>query len=336
MPDTSKHPHTSVLVTLANGDFLDQAKQLFSSVYWNAGWKGDYMLLAHEDVPEEGLRWFRERGVLVYKIKPISDASYKGKCSGVVFDKFSLFTPYFKQWKYVVYLDADVIVRSSIDGLLRFRGFSAVPDGFSEELRREFTRPIVSLRRGYDLKSPVFNSGVFVMETECVPDDAFEKLLELNRRYAPYVRYGEQAILNLYWFRKWRRLPETYNVLVNHNQYRNVPPARFRNAVIVHFAWKPKPWDPKNAFCREWERNLERADLIDVRSVPSPAVALRPFMVLVYGIFLKILGGAWKMRKMRRKAIPGAKEKWFRAMYRVGRIVKKISPALYYALGGKN
>jgi len=37
----------SVLVTLADENYIYQAKQLFSSVYFNVGWRGDYMLLAH-------------------------------------------------------------------------------------------------------------------------------------------------------------------------------------------------------------------------------------------------------------------------------------------------
>lgn len=41
----------TLLVTLADSSYLDQATQLFSSVYHNAGWRGDYMLLAHE-IPE--------------------------------------------------------------------------------------------------------------------------------------------------------------------------------------------------------------------------------------------------------------------------------------------
>ena len=44
----------NLLVTLADENYIDRAKQLFSSVYFNAGWKGDYMLLAHE-IPEEKL-----------------------------------------------------------------------------------------------------------------------------------------------------------------------------------------------------------------------------------------------------------------------------------------
>jgi hypothetical protein len=43
----------NLLVTLATKDYILLAKQLFSSVYFNAGWKDDYMLLACQ-VSEKG------------------------------------------------------------------------------------------------------------------------------------------------------------------------------------------------------------------------------------------------------------------------------------------
>ena len=55
------------MVTLADENYIDQAKQLFSSVYWNSGWKGDYMLLAH-NIPES------KGGTLcLNNLKPIDD-----------------------------------------------------------------------------------------------------------------------------------------------------------------------------------------------------------------------------------------------------------------------
>ncbi len=59
----------NLLVTIANKDYLLLAKQLFSSVYFNAGWKGDYMLLSCL-VPEEDLKWFRQKGILIKEAQP--------------------------------------------------------------------------------------------------------------------------------------------------------------------------------------------------------------------------------------------------------------------------
>src|SRR4030042_4797413 len=115
-----------LLVTLADKNYMNQAKALFSSVDWNAGWKGDYMLLSH-DIPEKELKWFRDKGILVKKCKPL----YNKKIGvtevrpPVVASKFYLFTPEFKKWKNIIFLEGDIIVRASLDKLTQLNGFYA-------------------------------------------------------------------------------------------------------------------------------------------------------------------------------------------------------------------
>ena len=113
--------HKNLLVTLANANFIDQAKQVFSSAYWPGGWDGDFLLLAH-NVPEEDLDWFRNKGILV---KCCSNAFSKpiGRFSLAVYDKFRLFTPEFRQWENIVYLDGDVMVRGPLTPLVEVQGF---------------------------------------------------------------------------------------------------------------------------------------------------------------------------------------------------------------------
>jgi hypothetical protein len=115
----------NLLVTLADSMFVQQAKQLFSSVYWNAGWKGDYMLLAHE-IPEKELKWFSNKGILIKRCKLLHDQPTSIRCNPVALDKFYLFTPEFRKWKNIVFLDADMIVKSSLEGLTKIKGFGAV------------------------------------------------------------------------------------------------------------------------------------------------------------------------------------------------------------------
>ena len=56
----------NLVVTLANKRYIEQAKQVFSSLYFNAAWRGDYMLLAYQ-VPQKDLTWFLKRGIIVKK-----------------------------------------------------------------------------------------------------------------------------------------------------------------------------------------------------------------------------------------------------------------------------
>ena len=81
----------NLLVTLADKNYIDQAKQLFSSVYFNSGWKGDYMLLAHE-IHEGELKWFRDKGILIKKCRPLYDKGI-AHLPPAMLDKFYLSTP---------------------------------------------------------------------------------------------------------------------------------------------------------------------------------------------------------------------------------------------------
>src|SRR5262245_46673368 len=114
----------SVLVTLADENYIDQAKQLFSSVYCNAGWKGDYLLLAH-NIPTQKLAWFTNKGILVKETGPIEKRS-QGNFPAVVSAKYHLFEPEFKKWDQVVYIDADCIVRETLNELIVVKHFAAV------------------------------------------------------------------------------------------------------------------------------------------------------------------------------------------------------------------
>ena len=58
-----------LLVTLADKNYLEYAKQVFASAYFSAGWKGDYMLLAY-NCTQKDTEWFRKKGILVKQFQP--------------------------------------------------------------------------------------------------------------------------------------------------------------------------------------------------------------------------------------------------------------------------
>ena len=126
----------NLLVTLADKKYILLAKQLFSSVYWNAGWKGDYMLLSHE-ISEDDLKWFRDKGILVKKCKPLHENAIF-YYPPVVLDKFYLFTEEFKKWKNVVFLDADIIVKAPLERLTSIKYLEATRDINFSKLYTQF------------------------------------------------------------------------------------------------------------------------------------------------------------------------------------------------------
>lgn len=255
----------SVLVTLASEDFVDQAKQLFSSVYFNSGWGGDYMLLTHE-IPESKLKWFRKKGIYIKKCKPIHDKKL-GRWSPIVATKLYLFSADLKKWENVVFLDADIIVRKNLEPLNEIKGFAAVAHGnkFSSEFKKYKSKILKELKRKYNFKEKVFNSGVLAFDTSIIKENTFKKLIFLLKKYEK-IAIGDEAIINLYFYKKWRKLDITYNIVPCFLQKYYTNPKNFQGTIIHFLYYAGKPWNLKNPFYKEWKENLERANEIDIKN----------------------------------------------------------------------
>jgi len=256
----------NLITTLANKNHVEQAKQLFSSVYWNAGWKGDYMLLAHE-IPEKKLKWFRKKGILIKKCKSISDKNVEGY-SPVVLSKAYVFTPEFKKWKNIIFLDTDIIVRKPLENLAKVKGFNAVKDHIPT-IKGQFVTDselYAQIAKEHNLNTKSFNSGVFAFSTDMIKKDTFKKLKKLIKKYYKISRYGEQGIFNIFLCNRIKFLPKTYNIYLSNTSkiiykllLKNI------NGKILHFAGKRKPWDKNSSFYPEWKSNLEKAELINIK-----------------------------------------------------------------------
>jgi hypothetical protein len=279
-PQTGKR---SVLVSLGDARHVDAVKQVFAGAHLHGGWNGDY-LLAH-DVPEPDLAWFESRGVHVRRCHGF--AEFGMQLGTPQSNKFYLFTPEVRRWDRVVYFDADVIVRGSLERLTGVERFAACFDLGSPRLVHQLTRPQYAfyrprriprirrrmapeawrrIRRDYDLRARCFNGGVFAFPSAIVDERLVAALRDLLERYWPSVErgYSDQAVLNLLFYRAWEPLPLAYD-LFPHFVARFIAgtePQRM-DAVVFHCP-TVKPWSLDNAFHDEWADNLRRADEIDL------------------------------------------------------------------------
>jgi hypothetical protein len=275
----------NLLVTLADRNFLVQAKQLFSSVYWNAGWRGDYMLLACE-IPETELQWFRRKGILVKEVRP-----YGGRLSdndgllypATVTSKLCLFSEEFKEWRTVVFIDADCIVRYSLNSLVMTKRFAAARDWLNtavigcQSRRPESMEERVYSQQfdGFNLRATAFNTGVFAFNTDIIDNSTQAALKGIVDKYRDLSRFGEQLWMNLYFYRKWDKLPMGYNLFASYLHTKRRVTKKQVDGVVLHFPRcgneeAMRCWDRNNAFYDEWKRNLERAELIDLTHIPQP------------------------------------------------------------------
>jgi len=275
-----------LLVTLADRGFLRQAKQLFSSVYWNAGWQGDYMLLAHE-IPEDEQQWFKDRGILIRNTPPdfvVNPTAGPLSYSATVTAKLFLFSIEFKRWDAVVFVDADCIVRSSLDALTRTHRFAAARDWLgtatleSQTLKPDRMSPSEYQKafRGYSLTATTFNTGVFAFNTAILTPDRLTELATIASKYQPFARFPEQLWMNLHFYRNWERLPPRYNLFASYLCARRRLRAEDIDATILHFPRFGcesgyRCWEKENPFYNEWKGNLDRAELIDIKRLRPPA-----------------------------------------------------------------
>ena len=158
---------------------------------------------------------------------------------------FRYFIPQFVTEEKALYLDADIIVRDSIEELFLkdFDGFSiaAVEDEFEKN---------------------TFNSGVMLIDVDAWRREGVtEKLLQLTNEFHE-SSYGDQGILNRLFQNNWKKLPQKYNFMVGMDTVaRNygidswyTESIKVENeAKIIHYTGN-KPWYlvNLNRFREEW------------------------------------------------------------------------------------
>ena len=343
-----------LLVTLADKNYILQAKQLFSSVYWNAGWEGDYMLLSHE-IPEEEIKWFSDKGILIKECKTL----YNGKMgdgiySMSVLDKFYLFTEEFKKWGKVVFLDADIIVRASLDKLRNTKSFSSpitCKSNFRVFFRSGESKELSILAEECDLSRPAFNSGVFSFDTSIIKEDTFEKLLTILKKYAA-ICPADDCILNLLFYDQWIPVPIVYNTRENQVFFKKI------DGIVLHFE-RPynkknyKPWNEENPFYQEWKSNLEKAESIDLKKIQK-GKQWNNYKIKYYSFLLNICIYVNMISDVLTPVFRKFKDFFVyklkysliyfmgtpnRSIGKIGEFIKKNNPDLYYKLkkviGGK-
>jgi len=297
----------NVLITLADEHFLDQAKQLFSSAYWNGGWNGDYMLLAY-NVPKEKLAWFKEKGILIKHVSAppvmVKENYWDSNYSPIVLAKFYVFTTEFKQWKHVLFLDSDIIVKSNINAITNINGFGAVTD-MLPFIGSQINDYVHTTMPQAIINAKAFNSGVFCFSTDIITNDTFKNICAIASEYIDKtIFFPDQAILNIYFYKKWKRIPFFFNVyyIALPQKYKNNP-SRVK-CVLLHFAGEYKPWDAQSPYREEWEKNLRMADVMDLNNTRSGAAYSFNIFNALYYHYLHTIEFRYLLEKIKNKIKP--------------------------------
>jgi len=337
----------NLLVTVADESYIDAVKQVFSGAYFNAGWKGDYMLLSYK-IPEEKLKWFRDKGIIVKKCEPLADEKVFGRWFSVAFIRIYLFKPEFKKWNKIIYIDGDTIIRASLDDLQKVDGFAAVEntrkikhlfkDNFS--FPQKYRQIIKLLDDEYEVNTKSFNTGLFIFNTDIIKKETFSKLINLMRIYNYFIPSADEPILNLFFYKKWKKIPSLYNLIVSENIKIIYKLNLIKiEGIILHFPGAGlfgtnKPWSRNHPFYKEWRFNFDRADEINIK---KPYKNFRVFTnseKKYWQKYYKRLYNLWKIEPLVDYLIIRPFSLILLLIGKIGLFLKNNYPFIYYKLKG--
>lgn len=274
-----------LLVTFADKNYIEQAKQLFAGAYFNAGYDKDMMIIS-PDITEEQIDWFNDKKILVKKLNNPVPKYQNEKFPETLYLIFQIFTEEFKKWSHIVYLDIDILIRYDFSSLFQEKSFGACGDVLNQKLKEQFNKSkvflspyspskhhqitkeqynnsYVKLKKTYDLNTPMFNAGVFVLNTDIIEKNTFSNLLKLENDFGHISAAPPQGEINLLFYKKWNKLPQKYNVYPYYlKKFYKIKP-RDIDGIFLHFASTLKPWDESSEFYGEWSSNLAKAEFIN-------------------------------------------------------------------------
>jgi lipopolysaccharide biosynthesis glycosyltransferase len=287
----------SVLVLVANEKYLPFAKRLFGNAVSAGNWKGDLLLITND----ENIKPFtiNSRDVQVKNVRAIEDSDFSWTMyNPIVWNKLNIFEEDMKRWEHIVYLDCDITIQGDINKLSRVKTFCAVPyDAYRLNalfLNRE--SPIYKeLLKNFDLNVVPLNSGVMAFPSSIINKNTFEDMIALYRKYK-YIMYSDDEVLNLFFYKKWKKLKITYSYDLEHYRdylIKNKPPR------IIHYV-HDKTWqdvfDHGYGAATTWQDYLY--ELIKIRIyIKSFFVRFKNKLIKLIAKFLCLDGGAAVKRK---------------------------------------
>jgi lipopolysaccharide biosynthesis glycosyltransferase len=228
---------------------------MFASAGIFGKWRGDYLLLT-DYMTEEQLQLSRRKGIKVLCSSIFSQSAKlinllnrsDFRYPTTVLLKLLLFSPAFRQWTRIAYVDSDFIVLREFSEAFRSDILAAVRDPLS--FRKQFVPELPNkLRTSWRVTGPAFNSGFFAFPTLAIMPDLFQNMVATLPDALKYARFADQTILNLHLRDNWHALDTIYNHIHPYG-----PIELSRQNRNLHFAGKHKPWHPTHRWFHEWGR----------------------------------------------------------------------------------
>ncbi len=250
-----------VLVVLANESYLEHAKHLFVSARLVGGWTDDLCLMKF-GTKTKADDWFLHNNIHVYYIEKGSWGDVPENTE-LLLSKFHIVHPYMKKWEKLLFLDCDIIINGSLQGLLRFKGHHAVPGIEFPYLKNRLSIPKVAnffkyiaykrFESSINIDSLGFNGGLYLIDLDKISESTFEDGLlffKKNRKFLN-INFGDEALIASFFSGRIKPLPLCYNVFM---KYINV-----NKGIVLHYLGEDKPWHESHSMYEKYCENLNLA-----------------------------------------------------------------------------
>jgi hypothetical protein len=208
------------LVLLTNNSYFDKMLYTLSGIT-QAGYNGDICVVIGDDLQNSeklkhhllqthniAIKYFPDiifSNDFLEKFNSMERDEY-WRVKKFQYHKLHLFNTFFKQWKYIFYVDSGITVLNSIDPILQIKKqkkLLAHSDAYPEYTRRleaqfVFNEPLFSkLREKYNLDIDYPQTTIMLYDTDIIENDTYTNLLQLAEDVKISMT-NDQGIIALY------------------------------------------------------------------------------------------------------------------------------------------
>lgn len=139
-----------------------------------------------------------------------------------------------EDYQNVVWIDADMSVQADLSPILKYAPFGITLDT-PWNVRNQFIAQI----EGFDMEKPAYCSGIMMLNEKLPYQEIYKWLFEKTKLYAPKMKNGDQAIINLM-IQEFKLQP----VLMPLEEYQCIYTKKEGiSARVVHFGTDKKVWN---------------------------------------------------------------------------------------------
>lgn len=213
------------VVTYTDAGYLDRAKRTIEDIRVKGQFFGDLIVMT-DGLFKIDPRYILRMNITVKeypdvdvtelfsKIKehPFTDSDGRELLKPKQWNKLYVFDTYFKQWDFVLFVDAGLRIFDKIDFFYpQFRegAIVAMDDGhptftkkFNSQIQLTNLPVVDKLKKIYNIDSSYFLNCIFLFDTKLITGTTLPELINLMNEY-PICKTNEMAIMNIYFHKSW-------------------------------------------------------------------------------------------------------------------------------------